>query len=227
MTAMFNAGREEGHVRAWLSELVFAFDGILRQRQQVFEFTSDPACIFRAQLARAERAFDLADGTRVRPGGRMLNLHYWNEQIPRVPPAGATIGWARQFRRQMELSLCELGRYCAQTPELFDIVAIAANVAQGTREQRDQLTNIMRRFGFAPPVAIEPTRSDARLRRLGENVLITVFILARNPMVLRADTLWRDRTELFLSRTALAERFGRPRRSADSSPQIESRWRTP
>ena len=227
MAALIDAGREEGHVRAWLAELVFAFDGILRQRQQVFEFTADPACIFRAQLARAERAFDLHDGTRIRSGDRMLNLHYWNEQIPRVPPAGATIGWARQFRRQMELSLCELGRYCAQTPEMLDIVAIEANVSQGTREQRVQLTNIMRRFGFAPPVAIEPARSDARLRRLGENVLITVFILARNPMVLRADTLWRDRTELFLSRTALAERFGQPDRCRETSAHVGSRWRTP
>jgi hypothetical protein len=226
MTVSLDAGREEGHVRAWLTELVFAFDGILRQRQQVFEFTADPTCIFRAQFARAERAFDLLDGTRVRPGDRMLNLHYWNEQIPRVPPAGATIGWARQFRRQMELSLFELGRYCAQTPELFDIVAIAANVSQGTREQRDQLTNIMRRFGFAPPLAIEPVRSDARLRRLGENVLITVFILARNPVVLRADTLWRDRTELFLSRTALAERFGQPDRRGETSPHVKSLCRT-
>jgi hypothetical protein len=221
MTASIDAGRAQGLVRPWLADLVFAFDGILRQRQQVFEFTTNPACIFRTQLARAERACELPDGTSIRPGDRMLSLHYWNEQIPRVPMAGPTIGWARQFCRQMQLSLCELARYCAIHPELDDVVAIAANVSQGTRQQRDQLTSIMRRFGFAPPVALEPARSDARLRRLGENVLITVFILARNPVVLRADTLWRDRTELLLSRAALAERFGEPLPCGEATPHVE------
>lgn len=156
----------------------------------------------------------------------MIKLHYWNEQIPRVPRTGPTIGWARQFCRQLELSLCELARYCAANPELNDVVAIGANVSQGTRQQRDQLTNIMRRFGFAPPLAPERARPDTRLRRLGENMLITVLILAQNPTVLRVDTLWRDRTELFLSRTALAARFGERIRYGDPSRHVEKRWRT-
>lgn len=226
MTAFIDAGREEGHVRPWLAGLVFAFDAFLRQRHQVFEFTADPDCIFRAQLGYADHAVDLVDGIRIRPGDRMLNLHYWNEQIPRVPPAGPTIGWARQFCRQMESSLRELARYCTAHPELDDVVAIAANVAQGTRDQRAQLTYIMRRFGFAPPAAVEPSRSDARLRRLGENLLIAVMVMARNPIVLRVDTLWRDRTELYLSRTALAERFGEPVRCGAATPHVEDRWTT-
>lgn len=226
MTALIDAGREEGHDRPWLAELVFALDGILRQRYQVFEFTADRACIFRAQFGCADRAFDLPDGTPIRPGDRMLNLHYWNEQIPRVPLAGPTIGWARRFCRRTESSLCELARYCAANPAAHDVVAIAANVAQGTRQQRDQLTGIMRRFGFAPPVVLEPARSDARLRRLGENLLIAGMVLARNPAVLRVDTLWRDRTELFLSAKQLAERFGRHVQCGKALPHVEDQCRT-
>jgi hypothetical protein len=226
MTALLRAGREEPHVRAWIAELVFALDEILRQRQQVFEFTADPSCIFRAQFGHAEHAFELLDGTRIQPGDRVLNLHYWNEQIPRVPLAGPTIGWARQFRRAMELSLRELSRYCAAAHEARDVVAIAANVAQGTRQQRDQLNGIMRRFGFAPPLAVEPARPDAMLRRLGENLLIAGMVLARNPVVLRVDTLWRDRTELFLSRTGLAERFGETVGCDEPTAHVEDRCRT-
>ncbi len=225
MTALIDAGGGERGVRPWLAELVFAVDAILRQRHQVFEFTADPACIVRAQRVGAERAFDLADGTRIRPGDRVLNLHYWNEQIPRVPPAGPTIGYARQFCRQMDLSLRELARYCAMHRELDDVTAITANVAQGTRQQLDQLTYIMRRFGFAPAVALEPAPSEAKLRRLRENVFIAVMVMVRNPMVLRMDTLWRDRTELFLSRTALAARFGGPVRCGEATPHAEDRWR--
>lgn len=225
MTALIDAGRQEGYVRLWLADLVFALDGILRQHYQVFEFTADPACIFRAQFGCAERAFDLPDGTLIRPGDRMLNLHYWNEQIPRVPLAGPTIGWARRFCRQMELSLCELARYCAANPATDDIVAVAANVAHGTLQQRDQLTSIMRRFGFAPPVDPEPARSDPRLRRLGENLLIAGIVLARNPAVLRVDALWRDRTELLLSRKELTERFGKPVPCGEAPPDVEDRCR--
>ncbi len=225
MTALIDAGGGERGVRPWLAELVFAVDAILRQRHQVFEFTADPACIFRAQLTCAERALDLADGTRIRPGDRVLNLHYWNEQIPRVPPAGPTIGYARQFCRQMDLSLRELARHCAAHRELDDVVAIAANVAQGTRRQRDQLTYIMRRYGFAPAAALEPAPSEAKLRRLSENLFIAVMVMARNPVVLRMDTLWRDRTELFLSRTTLAARFGGAARCGGAIPHAEERWR--
>ncbi|HUI95785.1 MAG TPA: hypothetical protein VLX44_08540 [Xanthobacteraceae bacterium] len=222
MTALI----DEGNAHPWLAELVFALDGILRQRHQVFEFTADPACIFRAQLDRAERRFDLADGTRIRPGDRLLNLHYWNEQVPRVPLSGPTIGWARRFCRRMELSLRQLARFCTADPAAYDVVAVAANVAQGTRRQRDQLTGIMHRFGFTPPLALEPAPSNAMLRRFGENLLIAGIVLARNPGVLRFNTLWRDRTELFLSRTALVERFGEPVRRDQAAPHVEDQWRT-
>jgi len=226
MTALMDSGREDGHLRPWLAELVFALDGILRQRHQVFEFTADPACIFRVQLARAEHPFDLPNGTRIRPGDRVLNLHYWNEQIPRVPLAGPTIGWARKFCCRMDSSLRELARYCAADPDARDVVAVVANLAQGTRQQRDQLTNIMRRFGFAPPLALADARPEAMLRRFGENLLIAGMVLARNPVVLRVDTLWRDRTVLVLSRAALSARFGEPVRCGEATPHTEERCRT-
>lgn len=215
MSALFDAGQNDKHVHPWLTDLVFAFDGFLRQRQQVVEFTANPACVFRLQLGRAERRFELADRTQVRPGDLLINLHLWNEQIPRVPQAGPTIGWAQRFRRQLELSFGELARYCASHPDLRDVTAIGANLTQGTRQQRDQLTSIMRRFGFEPPTGGEPIPSNTRLHRLGENVLISVMVLVRNPVVLRANSLWRDRTELFLSRAALISRFDKDSRCAE------------
>jgi hypothetical protein len=224
MAAWIDAGRRDSPAHPWLAEVVFAFDAILRHRLQVVEYSTDPACIFRLNISGAEQTFVLADRTRVRIGDRIVNLHLWNEQIPPVPSAGPTLSWARTFCGRLDLSMRELARYFSRHPDLNDVAAIGANVAQGTREQRAQLTNIMRRFGFAPLPDGECTCAEAALRRFAENVLISAMVWARNPVVLRADSLWRDRTPLFVSRTALLERYGiRPR--VTSSP-ADGLWRT-
>jgi hypothetical protein len=44
----------------------------------------------------------------------------------------------------------------------------------------------------------------------GENILISMIVLTHNATALRADTLWRDRTLVFLSRQTLRTRYGIP-----------------
>lgn len=226
MSAWIDAGRGDRNAHPWFAEMVFALDAMLRQRQRVVEYTTNPACIFRVQLARAECEFDLADQTHIRQGDLMLNLHLWNEQIPPIPPTGATIAWARRFCRQFELSLCELARYCAAHRDLHNVAALSANVAQATRQQCAQLTNIMRRFGFEPASATTSTRSDAGLRRLGENILISAMVLAQNPVALRADSLRRDRTLLLLPRTTLFDRFGKDNDYVPARALSDPAWLT-
>lgn len=183
------------------------------------EFSANPTCIFRMNISHVEQAFALADRTRVRSGDRIVYLHLWNEQIPPVPRAGPTLSWARAFCGRLELSLRELAKYIQAHRDLDDVVAIGANFAQGTREQRTQLTNIMRRFGFAPLPDGESACADGTLCRFGENILISVMVLAQNPVVLRADSLWRDRTPLFVSRSAFLDRYGpRPRTATADGP---------
>jgi hypothetical protein len=194
MTAWIDAGRTDSHAHPWLAELVFGFDAILRQRLHVVEYSTDPSCIFRLNITRAERPFILADRTQIRCGDRIVNLHLWNEQIPPVPTTGPTLAWGRTFGGRLEFSIRELARYFARHPEMNDIAAIGANAAQGTREQR---TNIMRRFGFAPLLKGESPRVEAALHRFGENILISVMVWAQN-------------------RTALLQRYG----SGVGSPSV-------
>ena len=212
MTFWIDAGQEDRYAHPWLAELVFALDARLRHFHQVSEYTTDPDCVFRVHLSQTEHSFDLADGTLVRSGDRLLNLHLWNEHIPPVPPAGPTIAWARRFCRDLEVSVRDLANYCVTHPELNDVVAIGANMVQATRDQRAQLMSIMSRFGFAPPRDTECAGLEASLRRLGENILISAMVLAQNPVVFRSDTFWRVRTPVFVSRAALVERYSERRR---------------
>jgi hypothetical protein len=46
------------------------------------------------------------------------------------------------------------------------------------------------------------------LNRLGENILISMIILAHNPGALHLDTLSRVRVPIYLSRRALEREFG-------------------
>jgi hypothetical protein len=217
MTAMTDAGGEVRYGHPWLAELIFALDSVLRRRYEIIEFTDNPACIFRLQLARAGCDITLSDGTRLQAGERIIDLHFWNEHIPPVPENGPTIGWAKRLHACLDVSLRELARFCAARRELNDIRVIRANLAQGTRDQSRQLARIMARYGFEAGPDLEAGSAGWTLHRMGENILISLMVLAQNPVAFRSDSFRRDRTQIFLSRRLLARRYGRARRGRRAS----------
>jgi len=195
------------HSHPWLAEVLFALDARLRRRQAVFEYTRNPACIFRLDISRAPRELILRDGTRIRPGDRVARLHFWNEQIPPMAEDGATIAWARRMQRAIALSLRDLARYLAGRPDLADIAVICGHVPSATKSQSGQLTRIMAYYGFESIAESEPLPLGERLHRLGENILISLIVLAHNAGALRRDTLTRVRVPIYLSRRVLESEF--------------------
>ena len=134
--------------RRWLVEALSAFDDRQRRRQAVFEYTRNPACVFRLDITRAAYELTLRDGTLVRPGDRVARLHFWNEQIPTLPEDGATIAWARRMQRAIGVSLDELAHYLAGRPDLADIAVVCGLVPSATKSQSGQLARIMAYYGF-------------------------------------------------------------------------------
>jgi hypothetical protein len=193
--------------RRWLVEALSAFDDWQRQRQAVFEYSHNPTCIFRLDITRAPRDVTLRDGTAVHAGDRVARLHFWNEQIPAIPPDGATIAWARRMKQAIAGSLDELARYLATRPDLADVAVICGYVPSGTQSQSGQVARIMGYYGFEAIAETEPLRLGARLHRFGENILISMLVLAHNAAALRSDTLARVRVPIFVSRRALEEEF--------------------
>jgi hypothetical protein len=191
----------------WLAEALSAFDARQRRRQAVFEYSHNPACIFRLDIGRARRLLVLADGTRVGAGGRVARLHFWNEQIPQLPEDGATIGWARRMQRAVAISLYELARYLAERPDLADVAIVCADVPSATRSQSEQLARIMAYYGFETIAAPEHLSFGERLHRMGENILISLIVFAHNAGALRPDTLSRVRVPIYLSRRVLERDF--------------------
>lgn len=192
----------------WLAETLFAFDTRLRHHYGVIEYSVDPACIFRLEIALAHRRLTLTDGTDLGPGERIVRLHFWNAHIPPVPHGGTTIRWARQMQRSISLSLHELARYLSARPDLSDICVICGDVPSATRSQCQQIEYIMAYYGFETMMETVQLGLSERLHRLGENILISLTVFAQNPAALRLDTLQRVRVPIYLSRRTLERKFG-------------------
>jgi YkoP domain len=179
------------------AQLIFALDRWLRRRQGVFEYNHKPDCIFRVQLGRLYSEVMLSDGTFGRPGDRVIDLHFWNEQIPITPVAGHSLAWGCRFNRSFAESLRGLARFLMSEPELSDINIIRANI------NLDPLHRIAARHGFEAirdPVRLSPWE---HVHRFGENILCWLLTLACNSGRARPNKLWRSRQVIYLSRRVL------------------------
>ena len=190
---------------ALLEHAVYGLDRWLRRRQGVYEYTANPVCLFRINRDQADQSLALIDGTRIRPGVPILNLHLWNAPMPPMPAEGPTIGWARQAHRAVDVSLRELARWLACEGDLADMAALRADMRLAAVAQSGQLVRITAHYGFESAAFRAETGS---LRQLGENILIYLLVLAANPAAIRTDVLWRDHALVYLSRAALERRYG-------------------
>ena len=183
--------------------LVRTADWFLRRYYRVKEFTTDPDCLIRVRHTEATQAIELSD-SRVLPGDPMLDLHMWNEQLPRFFGRGADFCWAILVRRNLHRSITALARYVAGSPECRQVRAVRACVTFGNRRRQAQIRRAAARFGFE----LVEQRDPDGWHELGEDMLIWAFARAFNPAALRCHRLRRDRTELWISRERLLQRFG-------------------
>jgi hypothetical protein len=197
---------------------VLGLDRWLQHSLGVHEYTTDSRCLFRIQRARARANVALSDGTRIRAGEPLLNLHFWNEHVPAMGDQGATVAWARQVSRAIAISLNGLAEHLSARPDLGDIVALRADMRFGTADRSKQLARISARYGFAAALSGDGSGSG-RLHDVGERALIFLLILATNPGSLRFNTFRRDHKVVYLSRATLERRYRlRGGASGDGAP---------
>ena len=197
-----------GRDHPWLGAIVEAIDKRLRNRDGVGEFSTSPGCILRIRVVESRDGLAFSDGARVHPGDRIVDLHLWNEQLPSMPKHGATLAWARRINRAFDMSLRELARHLAGRRDLDDVVAIRANMSFGLPERGNQIARFAARYGFEPVASARSRSLDETLHRFGENILISLMIIARHAVVFRAGTLRRGRVPVYMSRRTLQSRFG-------------------
>ena len=162
------------HGRPFWAKLIFALDRCLQRRGGVFEYSDKSDCIFRLQLSRLSSDVLLSDGTFGHVGDRVIDLHFWNEQIPVPPTPGYSLAWGCAFNRSIEGSLRGLAEFLMRKPELSDIRIIRANI------NLEPLDRIAARHGFeAIRDPIKPSTWE-RMHQFGENILFFLLALACN-----------------------------------------------
>jgi hypothetical protein len=196
----------------WASSVGWV-DALIRTYYGIYEFIDDPKCVLRVALGQARTAVTLSDGTRVENGELIGTLHFWNEHLPRYAPDGPNLRWACAIRDQMQRSLCSLAEYVEREPAWREIRALRGEAALSTRLGILQVQRVGERYGFERV----PATSNSFLRRLhtvGEAMTLWSLTRAFNPAALSRQPFIRDHHELWISRSSLIERYGRPRRQA-------------
>ncbi len=197
---------------------IWTIDAWLRRRISVFEFTDEPRCIFRIALSCVPQEIVLRDGTVLPRGARMIDLHFWNEQLPPMPKKGLSLEWALQMSGCVELSLRELARYVQARSELDDVLVVRAKMWFDDQERQGQLDRICWHFGFEECPERPPDGFWGRLHLVGENVLISLMTSALGVKTSWRSTLSRGRRQFFMTRKMLMQRYGAA--SASLAPQI-------
>jgi hypothetical protein len=188
--------------------MVLGLDLLLQRQAQVQEFTQDEECILRIGLTTYGKDFALSDGTKVRAGEMICELHLWNEHIPPIPLEGPDLRWGVRFYRLAVKSLRSLAAYIG-AEERQDIVALGGQMAFLEKEDSPVLVTVTARLGFD---LVNLTAEGGRWRRFThfwENLYSWAMMWTFNPGSLRGKRFLRlQRYRLWMSRRTLLERYG-------------------
>ena len=203
---------------------VIFIDWLQRKVFRIVEFSSDPDCLARIAPSVSRSETRLPDGTLVRKGEPMVEIHLWNERVPKIPDEGPDAAWALSFRRKVMKSLRELASYVERDPALASVRVFhgATSFARRGGLTADDLAS---RLGFQ---VVRPTayrdaahttgrqidrrglgRLIAGFRDFWENLYYLALVWTYNPRSLATKSLWRlERVDLYITRETLVDRYG-------------------
>jgi hypothetical protein len=193
-------------------------DSLLRMRQGIEEFTDDPECVLRISINSAGRSLVLSDGTLVREGGPILQLHLWNERLPVLPASGPNAAWANSLKRRMRRSLTILAHHLQGEGRFDTVEAIQAAPAFPSRLGPLQMARIAGHFGFDVVDVSSGRGVTGQIHTVFDSLLVWSLTLAFNPAGLSGKGLLRRRCQIWMSRRKLACHYGIPGRGRASGP---------
>ncbi|HEY7791523.1 MAG TPA: hypothetical protein VIC33_13475 [Vicinamibacterales bacterium] len=180
-------------------------DRALRQYQGIVEFCDQAPCVLRVSPARAGLALILPDGTRISPGDPLLELHLWNERLPRADTV-STLGRGGSLRSRLDWSLEALARYLSEESGPDEVCACHALFRFHLGSRRPGFVRVMRQLGFT--VANDLPSSPARLA--AEHGYVRALQWTYHPVGPYPDIRPFEQVHLWMSRRMLLARYRQP-----------------
>jgi hypothetical protein len=186
-----------------------ALDRGQRRLRGIYEFSSDPDCIYRLSVEGAPRDLKLPDGTVFRKGEPIGIIHLWGDHMPVIPASGITLAWAARMARVLKRSASLLAQHAVSDKSLQSIPAFGhdAFLVHSSANAR-----LLERIGFAV-LECMPTDSLHRQVRMGV-IRLWTWLLRRafNRQSIRGigpgDLQYRA---IWMSRRRLLEKYGTDR----------------
>ena len=182
-------------------------DSLLRHAEGIREFSNDPQCLLRIRFVHTSQPLELPTG-RFPPGTAAIELHFWNEHIPRLPERGPDLAWGTRFMRALLLSFRLLANYIATDAEIGSAELIGGYTILGSGDAGPLNVNVLERLGFT----ILPARS--RLGSFGEfwvKLYMWWIMGGVNPQARRGRQLLRlRRLQIWMTMTDFLSRYGEP-----------------
>lgn len=184
-------------------------DSLLRKSAGVVEFSDDAGCILRMAWGRSGQERTLSDGTGIRPGDLLCDIHLWNERVPAMGPDGPDLHWGLAMQRGWLRSLRLLAEFIEHSAESAQVVAIHGEGAVMRGMELEQVQRILARLGFDTAPKHARTRGE-RFGRWWQNLYSTWMIWTFNPASLRGKRMTElTHCEFWMSREALMARYRR------------------
>jgi hypothetical protein len=170
-----------------LRKVMFLFDAFLRWVYRVEEFSKDSRCLFRISLKKSKKDLILPDGTDVRKGDPVVELHYWNEHMPPIPQDGPDMEWGIKAYKNLLFTLFELDSFMAGNPKFRDVKALTGETTLMLQKAGDGL---LKRLGFeviqeSQPLGVGFLRGIRYFKGLLSNCYWWALVWAFNPSSLK------------------------------------------
>ncbi len=188
-------------------------DAWIRRQQGFIEFSNSPTCMLRVVVKRAEQELRLSDGAVVRPGETFIDIHFWNERLPKAA-ASHGLGWGGRFGRALKRSFVDLAAAIDQDPRLAGAVAVRGRLAFAGARNRDEMRRFGAWFGFEL-IETGPLPLRRRVHDAAEDLWLLALTWTFNPGSLPTRQMIRKREDLWISKAKLVQQYRpRPRRRA-------------
>jgi YkoP domain len=192
---------------AWLAKVGIGWlDRVISRRLGIFEFSHDPKCILRVAPARSRCDVRLSDGTEIKRNDPIIELHLWNERLPRLERNDNNLEWAQRVSLCMDVSLEKLAAYLARDPESA-YKAIHGRLAFSLRQGLRQLDRLSGHYGFDVFDDQGPKTLGEHMHDIGENILLRMILWTFNPGSIKYSR-FRRRREVWMSVETLYNRYG-------------------